>query len=72
MSNLYEQKDADLGIVDAIETKTDGLFLQGWAPKLASAFEPMPLDYYASFLTYVLNESLFPRSLPAFALRNFE
>jgi hypothetical protein len=30
---------------------------------LASIFEPMPLNYYASFLTDVLNESLFPRSL---------
>ena len=33
---------------------------------LASIFEPMPLEYYASFLTDVLNESLFPRSLSIF------
>jgi len=33
---------------------------------LASIFEPMPLDYYASFLTDVLNESLFPSSLSIF------
>ena len=33
---------------------------------LPSIFEPMPLDYYASFLADVLNESLFPRSLSIF------
>jgi hypothetical protein len=33
---------------------------------LASIFEPMPLDYYAAFLTDVLRESLFPRSLTVF------
>ncbi|MDR1978954.1 MAG: hypothetical protein LBQ42_09510 [Synergistaceae bacterium] len=33
---------------------------------LASIFEPMPLDYYAAFLTDVLRESLFPRSLSIF------
>ena len=30
---------------------------------LASIFEPMPLDYYASFVVDVLRESLFPRSI---------
>jgi hypothetical protein len=33
---------------------------------LASIFEPMSLDYYAAFLTDVLRESLFPRSLAIF------
>jgi len=33
---------------------------------LPSIFEPMPLDYYASFLADVLRESLFPRSLSIF------
>jgi hypothetical protein len=33
---------------------------------LASIFEPMPLDYYAAFLTDVLRESLFPKSLSIF------
>jgi hypothetical protein len=33
---------------------------------LPSIFEPMPLDYYASFLADVLRESLFPRSLAMF------
>ena len=33
---------------------------------LASIFEPMPLDYFASFLADVLNESLFPRSISIF------
>ena len=33
---------------------------------LASIFEPMQLEYYASLLTDVLNESLFPRSLSIF------
>jgi hypothetical protein len=33
---------------------------------LASIFEPMPIDYYAAFLTDVLRESLFPRSLSIF------
>ncbi|MCL2009626.1 MAG: hypothetical protein FWG71_03655 [Synergistaceae bacterium] len=32
--------NADLEIADAVGTKTDGLFLRGWAPKLASAFPP--------------------------------
>ncbi|MBQ9404403.1 MAG: hypothetical protein IJR35_04555, partial [Synergistaceae bacterium] len=30
---------------------------------LASIFEPMPLQYFASFLTDVLQESLFPKSI---------
>ena len=30
---------------------------------LASIFEPMPLPYFASFLTDVLHESLFPKSI---------
>ncbi|MBQ6773309.1 MAG: hypothetical protein IJP48_04510 [Synergistaceae bacterium] len=30
---------------------------------LASIFEPMPLQYFASFLTDVLRESLFPKSI---------
>ncbi|MDR1620958.1 MAG: hypothetical protein LBS00_01135 [Synergistaceae bacterium] len=33
---------------------------------LPSIFEPMPLDYYAAFLTDALRESLFPRSLSVF------
>ena len=33
---------------------------------LASIFEPMPLDYYAAFLSDVLRESLFPRSVAIF------
>jgi hypothetical protein len=33
---------------------------------LASIFEPMPVDYYAAFLTDVLRESLFPRSISIF------
>ena len=156
---IVSPKGEDLEIVDAVGTKPDGLFLQGWAPKLnsifrdrikskkfevsfapnaapvdsewpwavavrgkhwtfyvllrespeamideltpiaglialwqeyqymeateerlshmaymilatksslPSIFEPMPLNYYASFLADVLNESLFPRSLSIF------
>jgi hypothetical protein len=33
---------------------------------LASIFEPMPLDYYAAFLTDVVRESLFPHSISIF------
>ncbi|NLL36001.1 MAG: hypothetical protein GX256_00595 [Fretibacterium sp.] len=33
---------------------------------LASIFEPMPLDYFASFVSDVLRESLFPRSVSLF------
>jgi hypothetical protein len=33
---------------------------------LASIFEPMPVDYYAAFLTDVLRESLFPHSISIF------
>lgn len=36
---IVSPKGADLEVVDAIGTKTDGLFLQGWAPLIASSFQ---------------------------------
>ena len=47
------------------EKKLSGLSYMILATKntLASIFEPMPLQYFASFLSDVLQESLFPKSI---------
>ena len=51
--------------VDANEGKLSRLSYMILATKstLASIFEPMPLEYFASFVADVLRESLFPRSV---------
>ena len=51
--------------VDANEGKLSRLSYMILATKstLASIFEPMPLEYFASFVADVLRESLFPRSI---------
>ena len=51
--------------VDANEGKLSRLSYMILATKstLASIFEPMPLEYFASFVTDVLRESLFPKSV---------
>ena len=51
--------------VDANESKLSRLSYMILATKstLASIFEPMPLEYFASFVTDVLRESLFPKSV---------
>ena len=41
---IVKPKDADLEIVDAVGAAPDGLFLRGWAPKLASAFPARAKD----------------------------
>ena len=51
--------------VDANEGKLSRLSYMILATKstLASIFEPMPLEYFASFVADVLRESLFPKSI---------
>ena len=51
--------------ISASEKKLSRLSYMILATKntLASIFEPMPLQYFASFLTDVLQESLFPKSI---------
>lgn len=51
--------------IDAAEKSLSRLSYMILATKstLASIFEPMPLQYFATFLTDVLHESLFPRSV---------
>ena len=51
--------------IDANEGKLSRLSYMILATKstLASIFEPMPLEYFASFVTDVLRESLFPKSV---------
>ena len=51
--------------VDEIEKKLARLSYMILATKstLASIFEPMPLQYFASFLSDVLHESLFPKTV---------
>ena len=51
--------------ISATEKKLSRLSYMILATKstLASIFEPMPLQYFASFLTDVLQESLFPKSI---------
>ena len=51
--------------IDANESKLSRLSYMILATKstLASIFEPMPLEYFASFVTDVLHESLFPKSV---------
>ena len=51
--------------IDETEKKLSRLSYMILATKstLASIFEPMPLQYFASFLTDVIQESLFPKSI---------
>ena len=51
--------------IDETERKLSRLSYMILATKntLASIFEPMPLQYFASFLTDVIQESLFPKSI---------
>jgi hypothetical protein len=55
--------------IDAAEERLAHLSYIVLATKntLASIFEPMPLTYYAAFLSDVLKESLFPRSISIFS-----
>lgn len=54
--------------IDLVEKKLSRLSYMILATKntLASIFEPMPLHYYAAFISDVLRESLFPRSIDIF------
>ena len=51
--------------IDGTEKKLSRLSYMILATKstLASIFEPMPLQYFASFMTDVIQESLFPKSI---------
>ena len=58
----------DFQYIEATEARLSRMAYMILATKstLASIFEPMPLEYYASFLTDVLNESIFPSTLSIF------